>query len=173
MNIKLLNQKGQAIFEMIIFLPFLIFLYTIFYTVGNSISGSINQQKAVRGYFYQLVKGNSYVLSTIDLDSLNGKSIDSAGFFAIGWAEKKDGGADGTPFGNCFKFGSLLRNGSSETCEDPSTSDQPGLKSSFVRIFTMYGVCGPVFTRPANAQTINQKPYELDQAAQMGECALK
>jgi hypothetical protein len=49
---KFLNQEGQAVFELLIFLPFLLFLYTIYYTAGNAINGSINQQKAVRGYFY-------------------------------------------------------------------------------------------------------------------------
>ncbi len=78
------NQKGQAIFELIIFLPFLIFLYTIYSTTGNAINGSINQQKAVRGYFYGLLRGNSYINTTTDLDEFSEKAISVVGFSALG-----------------------------------------------------------------------------------------
>lgn len=140
-NVKkeLLNQKGQAIFEMIIFLPFLLFLYTIYYTAGNSISGSINQQKAVRGYFYTLVKGNSYVVSLPDLKAFGEKSIKRVGFNSIGWNESI--GADNKSFAPCFKFSSLLKNGLTEECESPARDEE--LSSRYVRLFTYYGVCGP------------------------------
>jgi len=82
-----MDQKGQSVFEFIIFVPFLVFLFTIFYTCGSAINGSINQQKAVRGYFYSLVKGNSYVIGTQDLDIYKSKSMSQVGFFAIGWSE--------------------------------------------------------------------------------------
>src|SRR5438874_2506988 len=94
------DQKGQAIFELILFLPFLLFLYTIYYTAGNAINGSINQQKAVRGYFYNLMKNNSYVLTLSDLRSLQGNGTNQAGFFAIGWASKTQGK---NRFAPCFR----------------------------------------------------------------------
>ena len=54
------NSKGQAMFEFIIFLPFVVVLFKMFLNIGGAINGSINQQKQLRGYFYYLNKGNSY-----------------------------------------------------------------------------------------------------------------
>jgi hypothetical protein len=165
---RLNNENGQAIFEMIIFLPFLIFLYTVFYTVGNSISASINQQKAVRGYFYQLVKGNSYIVSAVDLDSdASQYNIHTVGFFAIGWAEEL---LQARPVGNCFHFTSMLRNNSTEVCNSSVRTDPTA--SYIIRAFTMYGICGPVFEPPPSA-LVNGKKFVLDQARQMAKCELK
>lgn len=138
------NQKGQAIFEMVLFLPFLVFLYSIYYTIGNSISGSINQQKAVRGYFYHLVKNNSYMSTAKDLYEFeNTNSMKTVGFASVGWREK--GSADGgSSFAPCFTFSSLLNGNSSETCDGSDREEDQ--KSRFIRIFTFYGVCGPVYT---------------------------
>ena len=44
------NRKGQAIFEFIIFLPILLILYGVLVSVSSAINGSINQQKATRGF---------------------------------------------------------------------------------------------------------------------------
>ncbi len=142
-NLLIKNQKGQAVFEMIIFLPFLVFLYSIYYTVGNSISGSINQQKAVRAYFYNLTKGNSYLNTRPDLTQYSNVSLKTVGFSSLGWREKTNG--DGrTAFAPCFKFSSLLKNTSTEEC-DSSEREEEG-SSRFIRVFTYYGVCGPVYT---------------------------
>ena len=141
------NQKGQAIFELVLFLPFLIFLYSIFYTVGNSVSGSINQQKAVRGYFYHLTKNNSYINTHRDiLYFADQASLKVIGFGAVGWREK-EGGNDNA-FAPCFTFASMLRGSSEEKCEDPTRPVAES--SSFIRIFTFYGVCGPVYSAPAS-----------------------
>ena len=142
------NEKGQAIFELVIFIPFLVFLYSIYYTIGNSISGSINQQKAVRGYFYALVRGNSYVNSFNDLKELStGDGVKRIGFNAIGWREKSDG-AGKLAFAPCFKFSSILKNNTTEECDDAIREDEG--KSRLIRVFTFYGVCGPVYTANSN-----------------------
>lgn len=136
------NNRGQALFEMILFLPFLLFLYTIYYTAGNSINGSINQQKAVRGYFYTLVKGNSYILTKPELKQFTDQGLKNIGFGAIGWRAKSGGG--NRALAPCFKFSSLLKNGSTEECDKPDR-DEPGV-ARFIRLFTFYGVCGPMYT---------------------------
>lgn len=138
---KFFNQKGQALFEMILFLPFLMFLYTIYYTAGNSISGSINQQKAVRGYFYAIVKGNSYIIPLVDLKFFRDSNITKIGFNSVGWNEHLSGKKSFSP---CFKFSSLLKNNSTEECEG-SEREAEG-SSRFIRLFTFYGVCGPYYT---------------------------
>lgn len=141
------NQKGQAVFELIIFLPFLMFLYSIFYTAGNSISGSINQQKAVRGYFYSLTKGNSYLNTKLDLIEYSKGTISSVGFSALGWREKTtDQGSNG--FSPCFKFSSMLKNNINEPCDSPDR-DEAG-SSRNIRVFTYYGVCGPVYSETSD-----------------------
>lgn len=152
------NQKGQALFELIIFMPFLVFLFTIFYTIGNSISGSINQQKAVRGYFYTLMKNNSYVNTAKEVDEFVAQnSMRQVGFSAVGWREKAQGNRAIAP---CFKFNSMLKdNSSSETCEGKDRGDSDsGPTSSFVRIFTFYGICGPVYTIPDGSPRMGINP---------------
>ena len=137
------NQSGQALFELVIFIPFLIFLYTIYSTTGDAISASINQQKAVRGYFYSLIMGNSYLNNPLELAEFSRFSVKSVGFSSLGWREK--GNADGTTaFAPCFKFSSLLKNNSTEEC-DSKERDEEGM-SRFIRVFTYYGVCGPVYS---------------------------
>lgn len=147
------NQKGQAIFEFIIFMPFLVLLYTILYTVGNSINGSINQQKAVRGYFYTLVKSNSYLLNAVDIAELKNKAINKAGFFAIGWSEKKQGE---TRFAPCFKFSSMVKGTSPEDCDDSKRPDEGS--STYIRLFTAYGVCGAIFKKSQVADVFEYRP---------------
>lgn len=146
------NEKGQAIFEFIIFLPFLVFMFTIFYTAGNSINGSINQQKATRGYYYTLVKNNTYLLTETDLARFSEHSLKRVGFFAIGWREKGD---DSKQYGNCFKFMSLLKGTATEECDSEERIDDDA--SAFVRVFTSYGVCGGTYFQVENSNL--RAPY--------------
>ena len=162
------NQKGQAIFEMILFLPLLMFLYTIFYTTGNSMSGSINQQKATRGYFYSLVKQNSYVNRLVDLNSLNKNGIKMVGFNAIGWRDHDQG--DTKSFAPCFKFSSLLKNGTTEECDSDQRDEAQS--SRFVRVFTFYGVCGPTFSMGKDSVTGDTYITEPSAQAHFESCIL-
>ena len=170
---KLKNQKGQALFELIIFIPFLIFLYTIYSTTGNSISASINQQKSVRGYFYSLMKGNSYLNTLPDLEQFSDNSIKMVGFSAIGWREKSDRGGK-SAYAPCFRFSSLLKNNSTEECDgdDREKDSQDHSISRFVRVFTFYGVCGPVYSEITDAS--GQAFYNINPAAQSdpNKCSL-
>lgn len=158
-----LNQQGQAIFEMILFLPILIFLYTIYYTIGNAISGSINQQKAVRGYFYARIKSNSYVESLSELRAHKSKGISWVGFNAIGWAQHLEESSNQAS-APCFGFSSLLKNETTETCEG---SEREGERTSrFIRLFTVYGVCGATYTiEPATQVFIVEPRYQALGAA--------
>jgi hypothetical protein len=139
---KFLNQEGQAVFELLIFLPFLLFLYTIYYTAGNAINGSINQQKAVRGYFYTLVKGNSYLSTSLDLKDNKDHNILLVGFNAIGWRDHSPDQKNS--IAPCFTFSSLLKSNTSEKCEGDERDEEGS--SRYIRLFTFYGVCGPTYT---------------------------
>lgn len=140
------NEKGQAVFELILFLPFLIFMFSIFYTVGNSISGSINQQKAVRGYFYFLNKNNSYINTAHDVDEYATKyAMRTVGFATVGWRERSESG-DRYSYAPCFEFHSMLKGDFKEDCKDKERGE--GSTSTIVRVFTFYGVCGPTYSLP-------------------------
>ena len=127
------GEEGQALFELIIFLPLLLVLFAYFVSIGNSINASINQQKAVRGYFYYLLKGNSRAPIVKDLDYIKGKNF---GMAVLGWRESVRGE---TPVSPCFKLVSFFGEvNPGETCEEP---DVGGGISQFIRVFTAYGVC--------------------------------
>jgi hypothetical protein len=162
---KILNQKGQAIFEFIIFIPFLAFLYMMFYTVGNSINGSINQQKAVRGYYYNLIKGNSYLLTLNDLEQFKAQSVTSVGFMAIAFKEHGQGNTE--TFAPCFRFTSMFKGGNTESCDG---SDRQAIDSTmYIRLFNAYGVCGPLYVLDKESGK-----FDVDQRIQMSEsCSLK
>lgn len=134
------NQEGQAIFELIVFLPFLVYFVTILITSGNAINGSINQQKATRGYFYYIVKGNSNLPVGLDLQAFAGAGIRSVSVASIGWAEKRP--ADDENYGTCYEF-SRLYSTTDETCdgkrEDPD-------KSIFIKPLTFYGLCSATYS---------------------------
>lgn len=164
-KLLLSNQKGQAVFELIIFLPFLVFLYTIYSTTGNSINGSINQQKAVRGYFYALLRGNSYINTMADLEEFSSKSVNVVGFSALGWRDKSANGQRDS-FAPCFKFSSVLKNDSDEDCDSETREeDSDGNPiSRNVRVFTFYGICGPVYSKISDSGAGNY--YDINPTQQ-------
>lgn len=143
---KKLDNKGQAIFELIIFLPFLVIFYSIIYSVGNALNSSINQQKAVRGYFYAITKGNSYLNTFSNLKELTGRGLNKVGFASIGWRERSenDGGDSYAP---CFSFPQLMKSGVDDECDKPDRSSDT---SRHIRVYTAYGVCGPHYEKDSD-----------------------
>ena len=130
-------------------------------TVGNSISGSINQQKAVRGYFYALTMGNSYINTLSDLEQFsNEHSLKVIGFSSVGWRVKVAAGGNGA-FAPCYRFAASLNNGSTEECDD-KTREIPNESTRLIRIFTFYGVCGPVY----KVSTSDSRYFEIDPTMQ-------
>lgn len=174
MHAPLKNQKGQALFELIIFIPFLVFLYTIYATAGNSISASINQQKSVRGYYYSLMRGNSYINTLSDLEEYSRNNVGMVGFSAVGWREKGEK-AGRNAFGPCFKFSSLLKGSSSrEDCDSPDreTDNRGNGISHFIRVFTFYGVCGPVYSEVSDPNSAGFYLIHPSIQTDPGKCSL-
>ncbi len=135
------GEKGQALFEFLIFLPFTFVMLTIFITMGNSINGAINQQKITRGYFYYDLKNNSMaptakrLLSWSETSHLNRISMNM-----IGWKLMSD--ASGRyPVSACYKLNPLIAANSDETCADSTEAKGAENPSSYVRIYTVYGMC--------------------------------
>lgn len=139
---KFLNEEGQAIFEFVLFLPFIIFLYTVLINISNSINGSINQQKATRGYFYRLLKNDSRAPNRIDIEFLVSRGINVVGPVSVGWRRKSVG--DTQSFGTCYKFMNFFGNETSEECDELREGE---VTSNFVKLFTFYGVCGESYMK--------------------------
>ncbi|OUR93107.1 hypothetical protein A9Q84_21635 [Halobacteriovorax marinus] len=135
------NENGQAIFEFVVFLPFIIFLFTVLVNLSNSINGSINQQKALRGYFYRILEHDSKAPNRIDIDYLSSQGRNIIAPVSLGWAKKRVG--DAQSFGTCYKFLSLFGS-SDEECEESLSGEN---SSNFVKVFTFYGVCGSTYLK--------------------------
>ena len=138
------NKSGQALFELIIFMPFLVFGISMLVTTTDAINASINQQKATRSYFHFINKGNSFVPRMRTLQSLVGRANEMVGMASTGWRSKSEGDAS---FATCFKY-TTLGSSSNETCDEVSTGNQR--ISEFVRIYTAFGVCGSTYVAGAD-----------------------
>ena len=136
-KLKKYSKSGQAIFEMLVFFPFIILLFTLIVTIGNSINGSINQQKATRAYFYYSIAGDSMGAPHDDMVRLAGQGVTSSGLYAFGWREKEESGGS-TPFATCYRMNQFLGNNKNESCEEPDVGEG---SSGFIRVFTAYGIC--------------------------------
>lgn len=135
---KYLGQEGQAIFEFIVFVPFYIYLLTVLMSFGNSLNASINQNKAIRGYYYRVAASSSRLPTREDLEKLADKGIEAVGMGVIGYQEKEiDAGA---ALAGCVGVQRYIgSDAGSETCEEPEDGSN---QTRFVRIFTAYGTCG-------------------------------
>src|SRR5665648_323680 len=99
MKKKLNCQKGQALIELIVFLPLMITLYSVIGGFANAINGSINQQKVSRSYFYYRIQNNSTIPGIKSGDYQNWRKF---GMFYIGWKERFEN-AD-QPVMPCYKI---------------------------------------------------------------------
>ena len=133
------NDEGQAIFELLVFLPIFLFLFVIIYNIGNSINISINQQKVTRRYFYYVQKGNSFLPRLSILDQWKSRGIKYSGLAMMGFRDYTEGE---TPVAPCIKFPPFLSGETDETCVAPNIGEQ---STSFIRVMTVYGICGETF----------------------------
>lgn len=132
------NNKGQSIFEFIVFIPFLLLLLQAFLKVGGAINGSINQQKHLRGYFYYKLKNSSYFPSLNDLEQLSGMT--QVGYSAFGWSQELVGGKQ--PKAPCY----LLNNFFGEPIDScGEVTERAENKSQFIRVYTVFGMCSGVY----------------------------
>lgn len=131
---KKLNQ-GQALIELIIFLPLMITLYSVISGFANSINGSINQQKIVRAYFYNRIQNNSTFPGPTIVET-GFKSWSVFGVFFIGWAEFVK--SDGSTMMPCYKVNIPFKDSPKDKCEDAYSEN----KTLWIRVGTVYGVCG-------------------------------
>lgn len=137
------SKEGQALFEFIMFLPFLLYLFSVMLTLGNALNSSINQQKATRSYTFHLYKGNANVPTMQDLIRAKKEQKTFLDLIAIGWRVKSGEGTDS--FASCFKFQDFLSPFNfTGTCDRPAIEDK---MSPFIRIYTAFGWCGTSYTK--------------------------
>ncbi|MBP9673842.1 MAG: hypothetical protein KBD63_02005 [Bacteriovoracaceae bacterium] len=134
------QENGQALFEFIIFLPFMLLLYAILLSIGGAINGSLNQQKAVRGYFYSRIKHNSFLPTPTDLSELVVST--KVGMSFIGWREYSDGLVPVAPCYKLMPLGGALSSGT-EKCDNTYSGNQR--TTQFIRVKTAYGVCSATY----------------------------
>jgi hypothetical protein len=137
-NIKINQQSGQALIELIIFLPIMLILYSVISGFANAINGSINQQKVARAYFYNRVMHNS----TIPKPGADGgvpSNWNRFGMFFIGWMDRFSSGD--SPLMPCYKV-TIPMNASGEKGCGESYSKKT---TQFIRVGTVYGMCGATF----------------------------
>ena len=143
---KYSRNRGQAIFEFLVFLPFMLLLYFSLMSLGNSINGSINQQKIVRGYYFARIKGNPM----IPRKEHTLPNWSQVGMFMIGWAEDySGGGGGGSPIAPCYKLQSLVSSSSEGTESCKSSYRRP--TTNFIRVYTAFGLCGATYVSQDDA----------------------
>jgi hypothetical protein len=137
------SKKGQALFEFIVFVPFMFLTYTVSLNLFSAINGSINQQKVTRGYFYARLKHNSMAPNFGELRTMQVSGATYAGMLALGWRVNPftEGESDGNavPKANCYKVATMFSQTQLDECEDKLDENGP---TSFIRVKTVYGVCG-------------------------------
>ena len=141
MKKEIKSQKGQALIELIVFLPLMLTLYSVIGGFANSINGSINQQKIARSYFYYRIQNNSTIPGTKSGDFQNWRQF---GMFYIGWKDKFESGDQ--PVMPCYKINIPFKEDPSDGCEQPYTSNN----TLWIRVGTVYGICGGTYITQNN-----------------------
>lgn len=141
------NDKGQALIELIIFLPLMITLYSVIGGFASSINGSINQQKITRAYFYYRIQNNSTIPGP---KSGPWETWSKFGMFNIGWRDYLVGGQE-NPVMTCYRVSIPFKNAPNEKCDEPYTQTN----TLWVRVGTVYGLCGGTY------QNFNNQVYLL------------
>lgn len=135
------NEQGQALIELIIFLPLMFMFYAMISGFANAINGSINQQKITRSYFYYRAQNNSTIPKPNKGDggSYAHENWKQFGMFFIGW---RDDFVDGKPMAPCYQLTGPFGPSDSDTCESTEYS-QP--TTQFIRVQSVYGICGGTY----------------------------
>lgn len=135
------NENGQAIMEFLLFLPFMLMMYSVSMSLSNAINASINQQKITRSYFYYRNMNNSTIPRPRRDGQIPSESWKVFGTQIMGWNEKLVAGEN--PLAPCFKFALPLGEGVGDSCEDSYSK----LSTQYIRVQTVYGVCGATYVK--------------------------
>ncbi len=163
-----LGERGQSIVEFLLFLPFMLMMYSVSMSLSNAINASINQQKIARAFWHYRNHGNS----TIPRPRRDGATEPSAawqvfGMQIMGWSrELKDGRF---PVAPCYKFKLPLGSDGEDECEQTYSSET----TQFIRVKTVYGVCGATYIKKDGYNISYPRGASLGEAAgQLEHCTI-
>jgi hypothetical protein len=144
------DQSGQALIELIIFLPLMFTLYSMISGFASAINGSINQQKATRAYFYYRVQNNSTLpkpAPNTGNQTYLSENWQKFGMYFLGWMDYlKD---EITPVMPCYRVTIPLTPSNGDICEESYSNET----SQFIRVGTVYGACGATYARRPGSTT--------------------
>ncbi len=156
-----MDQRGQALFEFILYLPVLIMMYFMISSIGNSINGSINQQKITRSYYFSRIKNNSYVPKPDWASNPEGYPSDwtEFGMSVIGFKVNVfEPGSSEEPEAACFQtpISDMPVDNSVQIASNNNAAKvftDPGCDSSYsekrtpnIRVYTVFGICGATYS---------------------------
>lgn len=134
-----INQSGQALIEFLLFIPFMMMAYSLMLSLGNSINGSINQQKIARSYYFYKIQNNSMAPQRGDSGNFQLHGMDY-----IGWMTQIEGCQDqGKPEACCYQLRLPVAKKAGDECAEPYTDQS----TQFIRVMTVFGVCPTTYTR--------------------------
>jgi hypothetical protein len=146
---NILNSKGQALFEFVMIIPFVLVLIGTMVAIVGSINGAINQVKATRNYFYMTINNSSMTPRPPSLSKLKTEGIETVGIDFLGWREMRDGEKSFAP---CFKITTFL--GEEPKNEDCNNKFEDKY-STFIKVKTFYGLCSATYEIGGTVPGIN------------------
>lgn len=161
------NQKGQSLIEFVLFLPFMLMIYSVIINVSGAINASLNQQKVTRAYFYYTLQNNSMFPGPSREGGDPTASWSYFGMRMLGWSTQL---IDNKPVAPCFKFNISLGESDGDVCEEAYS----GKSTQYIRVGTVYGACGATFEqspagiRMASPLTSNSPPLST-QGCELGQ----
>lgn len=145
------SERGQAIFEFVIFIPFLLIFIATLVTVIGAVNGSINQVKATRNYFYMLANNNSMLPATkLLLELKNTKGLGLIGISSVAWRVKAQGESSLAP---CYKIATFV--GETPVGEECDARFEESF-STFIKVKTMYGLCATTYDTTGNPRIAHE-----------------
>ena len=135
------NQNGQALVEFVLFLPFMLMMYSIIMNVSNAINASINQQKVTRAYFYYRMQNNSMVPKPRRGSPDPSVGWTTFGMHITGWASELYNNS--VPVAACFKFNIPLGSTAEDSCKEAYNKKT----TQYIRVGTVYGICGTTYKK--------------------------
>lgn len=147
------DQKGQALIELIVFIPLILTIYSVIGGFASSINGSINQQKITRSYFYYRIQNNPYMPGP----KVAQPDWKLFGMFYIGWRSKFASGGTEEPVMPCYKISIPFKDKPQDECEEPYTQDT----TLYLRVGTVYGICGQTYYRTSET-AVYSVPDHID-----------
>ena len=161
------DERGQALVEFIVFLPFMLMMYTVVVSLGDAIHGSINQQKATRAYFYYRLQNNSQI-SKIQANGSGtpGSDLQFIGHNFVGWADYLEGEVPSLP---CYKLNLPFAPAADDRCEDAYDS----VTTQFIRVGTVYGLCGASMEKIDGSFVEQPSNQQVNTVVESGSCWIR